>query len=557
MDGRLDNREALIALLLQHRSELRSRSDGALALAAYMEFGEDFPAKLDGDFAIVIWDGRARTAVLARDRFGVKPLFHHVDGNILSFASEVKPILRLPWVTTRFNACTALRMMSGEGQASSETLWSGIERVPVRSWLSLSLHQKRAGCYWDPAALPPAPRRSAKDHIVLYRALLEDSVRRQSRSDHPLAVEASGGLDSSAIAAIVHEHFRKGELPAPGVMSFTLGFEGDEAANDLPYARALSDFLGVSIIEVAPHFEPLDWYIAQARSDADFPGFPNGVMGHGINLAARQAGCRIVLSGIGGDEVLSAGSYRLGDCLQHGALGELLRGFREYTASDGYRAATHSLLRYGIFPLLPEGLQGMARGVVRRMRKKPGQTDLALLSPARLADCRLRETPGPYAAATIRSLRQLEMLQSLVDPFNYLAREQEDRAMARFGLEVRYPFFDRALVEHCLQVPLWLKERHGLDKWFHREAMRDALPPAILARDDKAEFSVVYGPYQADLHEKIVAIDRMGVLSRLLDGDGPVTAESLRARCAALDIPEYKIWTLFGCVAAANALSER
>ena len=128
MDGRLDNRDALSALLLQHRAALRSRQDAALVLAAYEMFGEDFLRQVDGDFAIAIWDGRRRSVILARDRFGVRPLFYHFDGQVLSFASEVKPILALPWVSKAFNHCAALRMMSDDGDAVRETLWSGIEQ---------------------------------------------------------------------------------------------------------------------------------------------------------------------------------------------------------------------------------------------------------------------------------------------------------------------------------------------------------------------------------------------------------------------------------------------
>ena len=112
MDGRLDNRDALSALLLQHRTAFRSREDAALVLAAYETFGEGFLRHVDGDFAIVIWDGRKRSVLLARDRFGVRPLFYHLDGHVLSFASEVRPVLDLPWVPKSFNHCAALRMMS-------------------------------------------------------------------------------------------------------------------------------------------------------------------------------------------------------------------------------------------------------------------------------------------------------------------------------------------------------------------------------------------------------------------------------------------------------------
>ncbi len=164
MDGRLDNRELLTALLRQHRFELWSHSDGALALAAYMKFGEDFLTKLDGDFAIVIWDGRTRNAILAVTVLALNRCF------IMSTATAElcirgKAILTLSWVRTRFNACTALRMMSGREPGVVRDALVGNRAGSGAEWLGFSAQQKRAGCYWDPAALAPGPRRSAKDHV--------------------------------------------------------------------------------------------------------------------------------------------------------------------------------------------------------------------------------------------------------------------------------------------------------------------------------------------------------------------------------------------------------
>jgi asparagine synthase (glutamine-hydrolysing) len=221
MDGRLDNGEALAALLLQHRAALRSRQDAALVLAAYEVFGDDFLRQVDGDFAIAIWDGRKRSVLLARDRFGVRPLFYHFDGQVLSLASEVKPILTLPWVPRIFNHCAALRMMIEDGDTVRETLWSGIERVEAGRWMRISAASRRVGRYWEPEALNAGSRTSVAHYIDGYRALLEDAVKCMSRSDHPVAIEASGGLDSSAIAAIACRHFKDGVLPAPSILIYT------------------------------------------------------------------------------------------------------------------------------------------------------------------------------------------------------------------------------------------------------------------------------------------------------------------------------------------------
>ena len=177
MDGRLDNRDELSALLLQHRAALHSREDAALVLAAYEAFGEGFLRHVDGDFAIVIWDSRQASVLLARDRFGVRPLFYHLDGHVLSFASEVRPVLDLPWVPKPFNHCAALRMMSDESEAFQETLWSGIERVQAAAGSGLARRETgRALLGTGDAWRRPAVFRQA-DYIEGYRALLDEAVQ--------------------------------------------------------------------------------------------------------------------------------------------------------------------------------------------------------------------------------------------------------------------------------------------------------------------------------------------------------------------------------------------
>ena len=552
MDGRLDNRDELSALLLQHRAALHSREDAALVLAAYEAFGEGFLRHVDGDFAIVIWDSRRRSVLLARDRFGVRPLFYHLDGHVLSFASEVRPVLDLPWVPKSFNHCAALRMMSDESEAFQETLWSGIERVQAGRWITVSSDARRAGRYWEPETLGGGPRFSEAQYIEGYRALLDEAVSRMSRSDHPIAIEASGGLDSSAIAAIAHRQLKDSALPAPSVLNYTLAFENDEAANDLPYARELADFLGTSIIEVEPSFEPLDWYVEQARKEADFPGYPNGVMGHGIGRDAAAAGCRVLLSGIGGDEILSSGSYRLADALQCGAFLELVRGMRDSAESGGFHEVTRTLLRGGIFPLLPAKLQTAVEGGLRRLLKKPRQRDYSWFRPAQIESCRRGvDAATDLYQSTGAGIRQLEMIASLEDPFNLMARELENCAFARLGLEIRYPFLYRPLVEYCLQVPLWLKERNGQDKWFHRQAMKGLLPEMIRQRSDKAEFSVVYRRYADELVATIVQTDRHGLLSKWIDLGDEITVPRVTEKAAALNVPDYRLWMMLGCLAVA------
>lgn len=143
------------------------------------------------------------------------------------------------------------------------------------------------------------------------------------------------------------------------------------------------------------------------------------------------------------------------------------------------------------------------------------------------------------------------MIASLEDPFNLMARELENCAFARLGLEIRYPFLYRPLVEYCLQVPLWLKERNGQDKWFHRQAMKGLLPEMIRQRSDKAEFSVVYRRYADELVATIVQTDRHGLLSKWIALEDEITVPRVTEKAAAFNVQDHRLWMMLGCLAVA------
>ena len=149
--------------------------------------------------------------------------------------------------------------------------------------------------------------RKDDEYIDRYRELLDDAVRRTSRSHRPVAFEVSGGLDSSALFAVAESLRRGARLPAPGIAAYTLDFDGQRPADELEYARAVGCHLNATVREVAPARMPLEWYRQRARTYGEFPGYPNGAMSLNLRNAAREDGSRVVVSGAGGDEWLGMG----------------------------------------------------------------------------------------------------------------------------------------------------------------------------------------------------------------------------------------------------------
>ena len=173
---------------------LRDRSDAELVLRSYETWGRDCLAHIDGDFALVIWDARQRTAFCARDRLGNKPFNYHWDGKTLSFASELHAILRLPWVKQELNEGMLAEVLADEWLSNVETLWIGILRLAAGQ-VPVVGDRTRARHYWEPDLWATPPFKRDEEYIAHYRELLTDTVRRLARSIRPVACEVSGGLD--------------------------------------------------------------------------------------------------------------------------------------------------------------------------------------------------------------------------------------------------------------------------------------------------------------------------------------------------------------------------
>jgi len=309
MDGRVDNWEELRRDLIGRGALLRTRADAELVLRGYETWGGDCLSRLEGDFALVIWDARRREAFCARDRVGKKTFNYLWDGTTLAFASELHAILTLPWVREELNEGWLAEVLADEWRSRDETFWKGVLRLPAAHRMTVSARGARPERYWAPDLWATLPYTREEDYVEHYRALLFDVVRRTSRSHLPVAYEVSGGLDSSAIFAVAEHLRRQHQLPAPRIDGYCLKFEDGGEAEERSYSRAVGEHLGVPIEECDATLKPASWYRDAARRTREFPGYPNGVMSMGLREAARARGARALLSGAGGDSWLGLDQY--------------------------------------------------------------------------------------------------------------------------------------------------------------------------------------------------------------------------------------------------------
>ena len=489
MDGRVDHWEELRRDLQGKGAVLRTRADAELVLRAYEVWGRDCLSRIDGDFAFVIWDARRQQAFCARDRVGNKPFNYHWNGQTLVFASDLHAILQLPWVPEVLNEGMVAEHLAMDWQSRDETLWEGIMRLVPAHFMGVGANGLKSSQYWTPDLAARLVYSSDSEYIEHYRALFTDVVRRMSRSNRPLACEVSGGLDSSAIFAVAETLRRQGGLLAPGLEGYTLDFRGHPGADEVGFCRDVGAHLGRAIHEVLPAFMPPAWYQQRARLFREFPGYPNGVMHLDILAEALRGGCRVLLSGTGGDEWLRGSPLYYAEALAGGRGRELLQIISRDAQEVGVRTALWWPVRFGMGPMLPPRIK-QALWTMVRSREGKEMAKLPWLSMAlrqRLNDRRRNADRAEPAA--VKRIGQRRQLGLLTDGFVTLARELMERQISAAGIEWRQPFWSRSIIEFAFATPEHLRLRANQDKWMHRRAMSRLLPQSVVNRSTKAEFT--------------------------------------------------------------------
>lgn len=550
LDGRIDNRDELRRELQVSGVELRSRGDDELMLRAHETWQQDFLQHVQGDFALVLWDARERRLLCARDRIGNRQLLYHWDGRTFSFATDVQALLTLPWVERRLDQGLIAEWLALEPLSREDTCWQGIRRLLPAHCMSIDLRGPRSHCYWRPDPWLELPCRNDGEYLEYYRALLFDIVRRHSRSSHPLACEVSGGIDSSGLFAVARTLADRGELQAPGLQGYTLRFADDGAANELVYGRAVARHFGVTIKEVPPAQPPLDWYRARAARTAQFPGYPNGVMGCSIRDAARQDGSRVLLVGVGGDEWLGGSRAYYAEALAQGDWHRLLQHLEVDSRECGLSATLRWLLLAGLLPQLPRRLRKGLRRLQaqwswsRQSRKRLLGPELSCLLQQRWE--RLHVT----SALEGRRIGQRGLRYRLEAAYYADGLEGEERLIAESGMEIRRPYLDPALIQFAYACPEYLRQHGSTDRALHRSLMQELLPAEVVQRRSKADFMVTFRHCLPELVEALKGSQALaewvapgGLAALLQPGKAPDDA------AWAL----WSLWTWFGCDAIARS----
>lgn len=504
-NGEVYNHPQLMPQLQAQGVTYHTHCDTETVLRLYERVGRELPAQLRGMFAVAIWDRTERELFLARDRFGVKPLYYaHLDDGTLLFASEIKAILASGEVRAALNTAALPDFLANYAPSGDETLFAGIRRVPPGHSLVWRDGKVTLRQYWDLAfAEGTLEARDDDDLVEEYLARFRDAVKMRLMADVPLGMFLSGGIDSAAITAIMSQ------LVQEPIKTFSVAF-AEREANELAYARVVAERFGTDHHEIV--VSPNDFFGALPKLvwHEDEPiAHPSSIA---LNFVSRLAAERVkvVLTGEGSDETL-AGYNRYRVTMYNSSLGA-----RYERLVPG---ALRSAVRGGI-DALPGGV-GLRRKLTRSFLYLPSDLDtiyfdnFAVFGRRRQAETlapALREQLAgvdPYAAhhAALARTGAKALLNRLLyaDTKTYLHEllmKQDQMSMAA-SIESRVPFLDHPLVEFAAALPLRMKLRGMSTKYILRQAMKGLLPPEILSRK-KMGFPVPVGAWFAGAFRHVV-----------------------------------------------------
>src|SRR5215831_19469062 len=298
-NGELYNHQELRKGLEARGHRYRTKSDTETIVHLYEEYGRDCVRYLRGMFAFAIWDRRKRHLLIARDRLGIKPLYYRYDGKTLLFGSEIKAILAHPGVTPEFHRSMLAEYLAFGYIPEAETMYAGIRKLLPGHTLEISEGgEPRISPYWDLNVKADGDVRPRQYYVEKYRGLLEGCVASHLMSDVPLGVFLSGGLDSSAVAALTTKIRRE------PIETFAVGY-GEEAFSELPFARAVAQHIGSKHHEVRLSREEFFHALPHLIWHEDEPiVWPSSVSLYSVARLARER-VTVVLTGEGSDETLA------------------------------------------------------------------------------------------------------------------------------------------------------------------------------------------------------------------------------------------------------------
>lgn len=471
-NGEIYNYLELKRGLEQKGHVFRTKSDTEVLLALYLQEGQEGFSKINGMFACAFWNGHTDELVIARDRFGKKPLFYYQDQHRFLFGSEIKALLAYGTIERKVNTAALHDYLSHGYIVGEESIIEGVRRLPPAHFLVVRGRKATCSPYWEFQFRPDPTVSDEEGALEQLESLMRGAVRRRLMSEVPLGAFLSGGLDSSAVVALM------ASLSDRPVKTFSIGFDESDYS-ELGDAELVAKHLGTDHHEMRVKASALDilpdlvWYLDEPFGDS------SAVPTYYVCQAARRH-VTVALSGDGGDEVFA--------------------GYTRYQQFEGDRQASK----------MPDWIKGVLRPMASIFPfTSPGWNHLYVMGRAERGEIPVKLGIFPYIQEKLYTSEFKKALQGFnpfepderilsraghldgvsryqfFDTLQYLPADiltKVDRMSMANSLEVRSPLLDYELVEFMAGLPLHLKLRNGTTKYLLRKLCAKWLPASVLTK---------------------------------------------------------------------------
>jgi asparagine synthase (glutamine-hydrolysing) len=545
-NGEIYNHLELRKLLLSAGHVFTTQSDTEVLAHGYEEWGESMVERLNGMFAFAVLDRRRRRVLLGRDRMGIKPLHYAVDGKRLVFASELKCLLCDPALRRDIDPVALDEYLALEFVPSPRSIVRGISKLPpahtLEWWVGSGIH--RLHRYWSPTLEEEngSRGRSLDEECEELRTVLRESVRKELISDVPLGVFLSGGIDSSAVTAMMSQLGTE-------VKSFSVGF-AERSFDESRYARQVAQHLGTDHHELTLEPSMLLELIPKLPTLLDEPLGDASIIPTYLLSAFTRRHVKVALGGDGGDELFAgyptvqahrlAGYYNRAPRLLRKGLIEPVVGrlpvsranlsfdFRAKRFVSGAAHPVHERHRRWMGSFTAEERTVLLSSDVRDRLAAGGHVKLAELDGAELRD--------PINQVLLMDMRLYLENDILV---------KLDRASMMASLEGRVPLLNNDFVEYATRLPLTMKLRGLRSKFLLKRALRGLLPDSILNRPKKGFGIPVADWFRGPLKEQMLSVLSAERIARKGFFDGAAVAALVGDHLAGRRDNRKQLWTLF------------
>ena len=490
-NGEIYNHMELREDLIQKNHSFKTRSDTEVILHLYEEYGPECLKKLNGQFAIAIWDKHKEELFLARDRVGIRPLFYTQTKSAFVFASEIKAFMEYPEVSLKFSNKALSEYVTFWTALSPNTVFENVFEVPPGTYMLVNHKGIKSNTYWElPIVKPNAYNfTTVEEAATAFENIFLDSIKLRLRADVPVAAYLSGGIDSSITTSFIKQ------VSPNRLKTFSIGFtetDFDESAYQniaASYFKTEHSSVTCSEQDISNYFKEVVWF-AEAPLLRTAPT-PMGLLSKNV----RAHNIKVVITGEGADELL--GGYNIFKEAK----------IKHFWAKDP-QSKLRPLLLKRLYPYLPQINKASSNMLKMFFGYKLTETDSPIYSHLLRwhNTSRIKNYFSDTIKETIKDYNPIaeveEKLESKLSGYDYLTKaqwleihlfmsgyllsSQGDRMGMANSIEGRYPFLDHRVIEFCMALHPDLK-LHGLnEKYLLKKMMKDRLPDAILNRSKQA-----------------------------------------------------------------------